>query len=95
MQRWLVIMLSKTPARFSRLVPRFARASLFARLISQVSMPLEALMLDDIRSAFSFLTILPVGARAGRKPGWSFAWFPLVGLFVGAALVATCAHLAI
>ncbi len=44
-------------------------------------------MLDDIRSAFSFLTILPVGAPAGRKPGWSFAWFPLVGLFVGAALV--------
>ncbi len=45
-------------------------------------------MLDDIRSAFSFLTILPLGAPAGRKPGWSVAWFPLVGLFIGAALVA-------
>lgn len=45
-------------------------------------------MLDDIRSAFSFLTILPLGAAAGRKPGASFAWYTLVGLCIGALLVA-------
>ena len=45
-------------------------------------------MLSDIRAAFTFLTVLPLGASAKRKPGKSFAWFPLVGLCIGALLVA-------
>jgi len=44
-------------------------------------------MWDDIRSAFSFLTILPLGFPEGRKTGWSMAWYPLVGLFIGGALM--------
>lgn len=43
-------------------------------------------MWADIRAAFSFLTILPLGYAEGRKPGWSFAWFPLVGLLIGVIL---------
>ena len=46
-------------------------------------------MLSDIRTAFSFLTILPFGASVWDKPGRAFAWFPLVGLCMGAALAAT------
>jgi adenosylcobinamide-GDP ribazoletransferase len=34
----------------------------------------------------AFLTILPVGYPAGRKPGYAFAYFPLVGLLIGAIL---------
>ncbi len=49
-------------------------------------------MLADIRAAFSFLTILPLGSPSGRKRGWSFAWFPLVGLCIGALLVGVAAH---
>lgn len=45
-------------------------------------------MLGDIRTAFSFLTIIPLGAPAGSKPGRAFAWFPLVGICIGALLVA-------
>ncbi len=45
-------------------------------------------MLSDIRTAFSFLTVLPLGAAEWDKPGRAFAWFPLVGLCIGAALVA-------
>lgn len=44
-------------------------------------------MIDDIRAAFSFLTIIPLGASGARKPGWSFAWYPLVGVCIGALLV--------
>ncbi len=44
-------------------------------------------MWDDIRSAFSFLTILPLGFPDRRKTGWSMAWYPLVGLFIGGALM--------
>jgi adenosylcobinamide-GDP ribazoletransferase len=44
-------------------------------------------MLNDIRAAFAFLTILPVGSLTARKPGYAFAWFPLVGLVIGAAWV--------
>ena len=44
-------------------------------------------MFDDIRSAFSFLTILPFGFPKDRKVGWSFAWYPLVGLFIGGMLM--------
>lgn len=42
---------------------------------------------DDIQSAFSFLTIVPLGFPKGRKAGWSMAWYPLVGVFVGGVLV--------
>ncbi|MEM9954828.1 MAG: adenosylcobinamide-GDP ribazoletransferase [Chloroflexota bacterium] len=45
-------------------------------------------MWDDIRAAFSFLTILPLGFAEGRKPGWSVAWYPLVGVLIGLLLVA-------
>ncbi len=49
-------------------------------------------MLADIRAAFSFLTILPLGSPSGRKRGPSFAWFPLVGLCIGALLGAIAAY---
>lgn len=45
-------------------------------------------MLADIRAAFSFLTILPLGDAPRRLRGPAFAWFPLVGLCIGALLVA-------
>lgn len=45
-------------------------------------------MIDEIRGAFSFLTILPVGSPSGRDGGRTLAWFPLVGLFIGACLLA-------
>lgn len=45
-------------------------------------------MLNEIRAAFSFLTILPVGAAVQSKCGRALAWFPLVGLCIGALLVA-------
>ncbi len=45
-------------------------------------------MIDEIRGAFSFLTILPMGSPSGRDAGKTFAWFPLVGLFIGACLLA-------
>ncbi len=43
-------------------------------------------MWADLRAAFAFLTILPVGYSEGRKPGYAFAYFPLVGLGIGLAL---------
>jgi adenosylcobinamide-GDP ribazoletransferase len=43
-------------------------------------------MLADLRAAFAFLTVLPAGHPEGRKPGLSFAYFPVVGLAIGAAL---------
>jgi adenosylcobinamide-GDP ribazoletransferase len=42
--------------------------------------------LGDLRAAFSFLTILPMGAPVIRKPGYAFAYFPVVGLGIGLAL---------
>lgn len=48
-------------------------------------------MIDEIRGAFSFLTILPVGSTPSQDAGKSFAWFPLVGLFMGACLLALAA----
>lgn len=48
-------------------------------------------MWSDIRAAFSFLTILPLGYVEGRKPGWSFAAYPLIGLCIG-AILALIAH---
>ncbi|NJO83138.1 MAG: adenosylcobinamide-GDP ribazoletransferase [Blastochloris sp.] len=47
----------------------------------------ERSMWGDIRAAFSFLTILPLGHVEGRKPSWSFAWYPLVGLGIGSILM--------
>jgi adenosylcobinamide-GDP ribazoletransferase len=41
---------------------------------------------NDLRTAFSFLTILPVGAAENPQPGRSFAYFPLVGLVIGGIL---------
>lgn len=46
-------------------------------------------MWADLRSAFSFLTIVPLGYGDGRKAGWSFTGFPLVGLFIGLLLAGT------
>ena len=45
-------------------------------------------MLGDIRAAFTFLTIIPLGASVGGEPGRAFAWFPLVGICIGSLLVA-------
>jgi adenosylcobinamide-GDP ribazoletransferase len=50
-------------------------------------------MWADVRAAFSFLTILPLGYGEARKPGWSFAAYPLVGLSIGAILAITAALL--
>ncbi|MCZ7544730.1 MAG: adenosylcobinamide-GDP ribazoletransferase [Anaerolineae bacterium] len=43
-------------------------------------------MLDDVRRAFAFLTVLPVGSPEGGQPGRAFAYFPLVGLAIGLAV---------
>ena len=43
-------------------------------------------MLTTIRGAFAFLTIIPVGSPHVERPGHAFAYFPLVGLVIGAAL---------
>jgi adenosylcobinamide-GDP ribazoletransferase len=43
-------------------------------------------MLADLRAAFAFLTVLPAGYPEDRKPGYSFAYFPVVGLAIGAVL---------
>lgn len=45
-------------------------------------------MIDDLRRAFAFLTVLPVGYPAGGQPGRMFAFAPLVGLCIGAAVAA-------
>lgn len=49
-------------------------------------------MWADLRAAFSFLTILPLGYADGRKPGWSFAWYPLVGACIGLMLALVAAY---
>jgi len=46
-------------------------------------------MLDDIRIAFAFLTIFPVGQSQTDMPGRSFAYYPLVGLVIGLILAGT------
>lgn len=43
-------------------------------------------MIADLRTALAFLTIVPAGHAAGRKAGYAFAWFPLVGLAIGLLL---------
>ena len=45
----------------------------------------------DLSAAFSFLSIVPLKPDGSRPPGGAFAYFPLVGLFVGAALAALTA----
>jgi adenosylcobinamide-GDP ribazoletransferase len=45
-------------------------------------------MWADLRAAFSFLTILPLGYAEGRKPGWSLTGYPVVGAVIGALLTA-------
>lgn len=67
---------------------RFAAPALFARLVALLICEQVQSMLDDIRAAFSFLTVLPLGTSTKGEPGRSFAWFPLVGLCIGALLVA-------
>jgi adenosylcobinamide-GDP ribazoletransferase len=43
--------------------------------------------LADLRAAFGFLSILPVGnTNIGRPAGYAFAYFPLVGLVIGAVV---------
>jgi adenosylcobinamide-GDP ribazoletransferase len=49
-------------------------------------------VINDLRTAFSFLTILPVGFAENPQPGRSFAYFPLVGRVIGVILFA-CAWL--
>jgi adenosylcobinamide-GDP ribazoletransferase len=43
------------------------------------------MMFSELRAAFTFLTILPVGGGLLAQPGRAYAWFPLVGLTIGAA----------
>jgi adenosylcobinamide-GDP ribazoletransferase len=45
-------------------------------------------MWADLRAAFSFLTILPLGYAEGREPGWSLTGYPVVGAVIGALLIA-------
>ncbi len=45
-------------------------------------------MLNDLRVAISFLTILPVGMPNTTQVGRSFAWYPLVGVMIGGGLMA-------
>jgi adenosylcobinamide-GDP ribazoletransferase len=41
----------------------------------------------DLRRAFTFLTIVPLGQLPERPPGHAFAYFPLVGLAIGGLLL--------
>lgn len=50
-------------------------------------------MIQDVRNAVSFLTVLRIGAAPDRAPGKAFAWFPLVGLLIGLILIAVSAAL--
>jgi adenosylcobinamide-GDP ribazoletransferase len=43
-------------------------------------------MLADLLAAFAFLTILPIRAVSTNPPGRVFAYFPLVGLVIGAVV---------
>ncbi len=40
----------------------------------------------DFRVAVAFLTVLPISYPVGGKPGYSFSYFPVVGLILGAIL---------
>jgi adenosylcobinamide-GDP ribazoletransferase len=55
-------------------------------------------LLTELRLAVGFLTRLPVGAPAGAgagRLGYAMAWFPLVGLLLGALLAAVDAGLSL
>lgn len=71
---------------------RFVAAAPSATLVSRSAIECVLPMLKDIRGAFSFLTILPVGTSPVGKFGAAFAWFPLVGLCIGALLAAVAHH---
>jgi adenosylcobinamide-GDP ribazoletransferase len=43
-------------------------------------------VIGDLRVAVAFLTIVPAGHVGERRPGYAFAWFPLVGLAIGLLL---------
>lgn len=43
-------------------------------------------LLADLRNAFGLLSILPVGFGAGRDLGKAYAYFPLVGVVIGASV---------
>jgi adenosylcobinamide-GDP ribazoletransferase len=45
-------------------------------------------MIAGLIQAFAFLTILPMPRTTWEKPGRAYAFFPLVGLFIGFVLVA-------
>lgn len=48
---------------------------------------------NDVRGAFAFLTVIPVGREIDwSQPGRFFAWFPLVGLVIGAGVAAVAAN---
>ncbi|MXX48090.1 MAG: adenosylcobinamide-GDP ribazoletransferase [Chloroflexi bacterium] len=47
----------------------------------------RAFAVNSLRHAFGFLTILPVASADESPSSWARAWFPLVGLSLGAALV--------
>lgn len=48
---------------------------------------------NDIRGAFAFLTVIPVGEDIDwAQPGRFFAYFPLVGLVIGALVAAVAAN---
>jgi adenosylcobinamide-GDP ribazoletransferase len=55
--------------------------------------PIEPAVRDFLR-AVAFLTIVPVRGASPGGPGRAAAWFPLVGLLLGAALAAAQAGLA-
>lgn len=53
---------------------------------SATAMKLDFGFVSDLRSAVALLTVLPLRMNDGRKPGWAFGWFPVVGLGLGALL---------
>ncbi|WP_119070323.1 adenosylcobinamide-GDP ribazoletransferase [Aggregatilinea lenta] len=48
-------------------------------------------MIADLRAALALLTTLPVRYPEGRKPGYAFTYFPLVGLLVGGVVAGAAA----
>ena len=51
----------------------------------------DPIVLNDLRAAFAFLTVLPTGWPDSTRPGRTFTWFPVVGLVIGAAVSAIAA----
>jgi len=42
----------------------------------------------DVRGAFAFLTVFPIPWPGTTRPGRTFAYYPLVGLAIGAVVAA-------